>query len=67
MRRFNLLRVGFVFVLLTLLLLAAGVVAYASSEDAVWPESSGTQVETDGKLVIDASHMDQGYVMCSGV
>ena len=64
MRRFNLLRVGFVFVLLTLLLLAAGVVAYASSEDAVWPESSGTQVETDGKLVIDASHMDQGYIMC---
>ena len=64
MRRSNLLRVGFEFVLLTLLLLAAGVAAHASSEDAVWPESSGTQVATDGKLVIDASHMDQGYVMC---
>ena len=63
MRCLNLLRVGFVFVLLTLLL-GIGIVAHASSEDAVWPESSGTDVQTDGKLIIDASHMDQGYVMC---
>ena len=47
-----------------LLLIAFGTLGLASSDDAVWPESSGTVVETDGKLVIDASHMDQGYVMC---
>ncbi|MBQ6325302.1 MAG: transglutaminase family protein [Clostridia bacterium] len=63
MRCLNLLRVGFVFVLLTLLM-GLGIAAHASSADAVWPESSGTDVQTDGKLVIDASHMDQGYVMC---
>jgi len=57
------LRVGLVMLLL-LLLLALGAVAQASSSDAVWPESSGESVQTDGKLVIDASHMDQGYVMC---
>ena len=47
-----------------LLLFAFGTLGLATSGDAVWPESSGTVVETDGKLVIDASHMDQGYVMC---
>ena len=64
MRRSNLLRVGFVFVFALLTLLLGVSVAYASSEDAVWPESAGTDVQTDGKLIIDASHMDQGYVMC---
>ena len=57
-------RRGIVILLLTLLLLAAGAVAHASSEDAVWPESSGNVIQADGKLVIDASHMEQGYVMC---
>jgi hypothetical protein len=47
-----------------MLLMGLGIAAHASSADAVWPESSGTDVQTDGKLVIDASHMDQGYVMC---
>ena len=37
--------------------------AQASSMDAVWPESPGIDVRNDGKLVVDASHMDQGYVM----
>lgn len=64
MRKYGWIRVGIVFFALTLLLLAFGAVAYASSEDAVWPESSGTDVQTDGKLVIDASNMAQGYVMC---
>ena len=63
MRCLNLLRVGFVFVLL-MLFMGLGIAAHASSADAVWPESSGTDVQTDGKLIIDASHMDQGYVMC---
>ena len=47
-----------------LLLIVVGMSCAATSEDAVWPENSGTVVETDGKLVIDASQMDQGYVMC---
>lgn len=64
MRRSGALRWGFATILLTLLLLAAGAAALASSEDAVWPESSGTNVQTDGKLVVDASHIEQGYVMC---
>ncbi|MBQ3424135.1 MAG: hypothetical protein IJH38_02920 [Clostridia bacterium] len=57
-------RKGLLILLMALLLLAAGAMAHASSEDAVWPESSGTDVKSDGKLVVDASHMDQGYVMC---
>ena len=64
MRCLRLLRVGFLFTLLTLLLLGVGVSAHALSADAVWPEPSGTDVQMDGKLIIDASHMDQGYVMC---
>jgi len=64
MRCLNLLRVGFVLVLLVLLLAVGCVAAQASSEDAVWPEAPGTDVQADGKLVIDASHSDQGYVMC---
>ena len=64
MRGYRILRLGFVLALLLLLLIAFGVAAHASSEDAVWPESSGTNVQVDGKLVIDASHIEQGYVMC---
>ena len=64
MRRFGSYRVVFVLLVSTMLLLAFGAVAYASSEDAVWPESSGTNIQSDGKLVIDASHIEQGYVMC---
>ncbi len=43
------------------LLLCGG--AQASSMEAVWPESPGTDVRSDGSLVIDASNMDKGYVM----
>lgn len=64
MRKILLLRIGFLVMLTALLCLAFGAVAFASSEDAVWPESSGEMVETDGKLVIDASNMAKGYVMC---
>ena len=28
------------------------------------PEASGKTVKKDGKLTIDCSHMDQGYIMC---
>lgn len=64
MRRYGILRAGLAVFLLAMLWLAAGTLAHASSADAVWPESSGEVVQTDGKLVIDESHMDQGYVMC---
>ena len=64
MRNSGTLRMGVAIFLLTLLIIAAGAVAHASSEDAVWPESSGEVVQTDGKLVVDASHMASGYVMC---
>lgn len=63
MRKYGVIRVCLAS-LLMLLLLALGGVALATSEDAVWPEDSGEVVETDGKLMIDASHMNQGYVMC---
>ena len=63
MRSSRLYRVGLLGSLL-LLLLAVSAVAHASSADAVWPEPAGTDVKANGKLVIDASHMDQGYVMC---
>lgn len=64
MRRINILRVGLLVFLLTGLLFAVGISAHASSADAVWPESSGEVVQADGKLIVDASHMEQGYIMC---
>ncbi|MBQ8110297.1 MAG: transglutaminase family protein [Clostridia bacterium] len=64
MRKYCILRMGVTVFLLSLLWIVAGSVAYASSADAVWPESSGEVVQTDGKLVVDASHMEQGYIMC---
>lgn len=64
MRKKNILRVGLLLALLLGLCIAAGVSAQASSADAVWPESSGENMQADGKLLIDASHMDQGYIMC---
>ncbi|MBR0368408.1 MAG: transglutaminase domain-containing protein [Clostridia bacterium] len=49
------------FVLLMWLLCCT--VGHASSMDAVWPESPGIDVQSDGKLVIDESNMDKGYIM----
>ena len=50
--------------LLVVLILLLGVAAgHASSMDAVWPESSGVDVQSDGNLVIDDSNMDKGYIM----
>lgn len=64
MCKYSIPRLGGAVILLTLLLLAVGVVAGASSEDAVWPEVTGTDVQVDGKLIIDASNMQKGYVLC---
>ena len=64
MRKPAILRAGFMTFILLLLIFATGAIAHASSEDAVWPEASGTTIMADGKLVVDASHIEQGYVMC---
>ena len=37
--------------------------ALADSAGAVWPEP-GKTTKTGGKLVVDASHMDEGYILC---
>ncbi len=64
MGKHSYLRMGLMLIALTMLMVAFGVVAHASSANAVWPEDSGEVVETDGKLVVDCSHMESGYVMC---
>ena len=64
MRIRNILRVGLSVFLLLGFSIAVCLVAHASSADAVWPESSGEVVKSDGKLIVDASHMEQGYIMC---
>ena len=64
MRKINIIRVGLTVFLLLGLWIAVGVSAHALSADAVWPENSGEIVQTDGKLIVDASHMDLGYIMC---
>ena len=56
-------RAGIPALLVVLLWLLGASTGYASSMDAVWPESPGTDVQADGKLVIDDSNMDKGYVM----
>ena len=62
MRKYHILRLGVL--LLVAVFLAAGLTtAFASSMEAVWPEAPGFNVQTDGKLVIDCSNMDKGYVM----
>ena len=64
MRKMSIFRMGLILFLLLGVWFAFGVMAHASSADAVWPESSGEYIASDGKLIIDASHMDQGYIMC---
>lgn len=59
----GILRVGVPLILLLALWLLGCGAAQASSMEAVWPESPGTDVRKDGSLVIDASNMDKGYVM----
>lgn len=63
MRKFGVLRVGGLIILLSLIWIAFAAPGFASSMDAVWPETPGTDVQTSGKLVIDASNKELGYVM----
>ena len=65
MRKLPFLRIGVPLLLLMVLWLALGTAAQASSADAVWPVHSGEEMLVDGKLIIDSSHANQGYVMCS--
>lgn len=63
MHRFKNPKIGLALMAMLALWAVFAAVGYASSQDAVWPEPSGTAIESNGKLVIDASHADQGYVM----
>ena len=63
MRNSGFLRGGMLFALVVALWLGACAPAFAASADAVWPEADGINVQQDGKLLIDASHMEQGYIM----
>ena len=56
-------RAGMALLFLLALWVALAAAGHAASENAVWPQSDGTAVSTDGKLVIDYSHIEQGYVM----
>ena len=63
MRKHILARWGLPIFLMLLLWAACAAAGYASSEDAVWPESPGTVVDSNGNMTVDSSHADQGYVM----
>ncbi|MBR1820924.1 MAG: hypothetical protein IJ769_04800 [Clostridia bacterium] len=64
MRKTSIFRAGLIIFLMLVLWIAVGAVAHASSADAVWPEASGLAIEADGKLIVDTSHIEQGYIMC---
>ena len=59
MRFRTILRLGGAFLLVSALWIALAV----SAEAAVWPEHPGIVVESDGKLMLDESHSELGYVM----
>lgn len=63
MLRNGILRAGIASIMLLILCMLCTCGAMASSIDAVWPESPGIDVRTDGKLIIDASNMAKGYIM----
>ena len=59
----KLLKAGLPVLFVLLMWLLCCMVGHAASMDAVWPESPGIDVKADGKLVIDDSNMDKGYIM----
>ena len=59
MRKFGFLRL----ILPLIVLFALWCACVSAFGEAVWPEASGDDVKTNGKLVIDVSHKEQGYVM----
>ena len=63
MRKHRMFRLLIPLALLSAVAIAWAVLGTAGSDNAVWPEAAGEAGQKDGKLVIDYSHMDQGYVM----
>ena len=63
MRKIGFLRLGGLLVFIIAVWIAFAASAGAASMDAVWPECPGIDVQSNGKLVIDASNMSKGYVM----
>lgn len=59
----GILKLGIPLILLLGLWIMFCAAGCASSMEAVWPESPGYDVRTDGSLVIDASNVDKGYIM----
>ena len=48
---------------LSALCLAFAILALGGSENAVWPEALGEKVQNNGKLTVDYSRREMGYVM----
>lgn len=48
------------------LFLLQAVLCYATLPNAHWPSADGKVKRSDGGLVVDASHADQGYIMVKG-
>ncbi|MBE5804853.1 MAG: transglutaminase domain-containing protein [Clostridiales bacterium] len=48
------------------LFLLQTVLGYALLSNARWPSADGEKKKSDGGLVVDASHADQGYIMAKG-
>ena len=63
MRKTALLKTGIPLLIIIAVGIFFALAGQANSVDAVWPESSGTAVEDNGKLTLDYSHADQGYAM----
>lgn len=65
MKTYSSLKLGIMLALLLTLWAVFAATGYAKSADAVWPEHPGVVIQNNGKLVIDASHADEGYIMAS--
>ena len=63
MRKLGRGRVLVLILALSALCLGLAALVLAGSDTAVWPDPSGEDVRSNGKLVIDCSHNDIGYVM----
>ena len=50
---------------LAVMLVIAGICVWASSQDAVWPELVGDNLQIDGNLIMDVTNAADGYVMAA--
>lgn len=51
---------------LAVLLMSCTALAWAALSDACWPVADGATVKSDGGLMVDASHANDGYLMVKG-